>query len=114
VIAIPRANKGEDLFRFSAKACGLPPFEEQFAFAPGRKFRADFAWPSFKLLFEAHGAVFTQGRHTRGAGFTADCERRSIAAILGYSMIEATTDQIKSGEAIGWVEIALLNRGWKR
>lgn len=100
---LPRPNAAEDLFAFQCRARKMPEPVRQFAFAAelGRKWRADFAWPDYKLLLEVQGAVFTGGRHTRGAGYSAECERRAAAVGLGYAIIEATTAQVRSGKAAG-------------
>ena len=64
-------------------AVGLPcPFEEH-RFCE-RKFRFDLAWPDRKLACEIDGAVWTNGRHSRGAGIQRDCEKFSLAAIHGW------------------------------
>jgi len=112
---LPRPNAAEDLFAFQCRARKMPEPVRQFAFAAelGRKWRADFAWPDYKLLLEVQGAVFTGGRHTRGAGYSAECERRAAAVGLGYAIIEATTAQVRSGKAAQWAGTALKARGCK-
>ncbi len=59
----------------------------EFKFHPDRRWRADFAIPSEKLLIEIDGGVWSGGRHTRGAGFIGDCEKLNAAAVLGYRVL---------------------------
>jgi len=85
------------------KAVGLDPVRE-FRFHPTRKWRSDFAFPDKMLLVEFEGGVFSGGRHTRGAGFVADCEKYNAAALLGYVVMRFTDKHVKQGEAIVTIE----------
>jgi very-short-patch-repair endonuclease len=71
------------------------PYEKEFKFHNIRKWRADYAIPSKMLLIEIEGAVFQKGRHTRGEGYSKDCEKYNAAQILGYKVLRYTTGQIK-------------------
>ncbi len=66
----------------------------EFNFHPTRKWRADFAIPSAKLLIEVDGGAWSGGRHTRGAGFIADQEKTNAAACLGYRVLRYTPKRI--------------------
>lgn len=81
--------------------------EREHAFAKPRRWRFDFAWPAQRVALEVEGATWSGGRHTRGSGFAADCEKYARAAVLGWRVIRATGCQVKSGEAAGWVHDAL-------
>lgn len=59
----------------------------EFKFHPTRKWRADFAIPSCKILIEIDGGIWSGGRHTRGGGFIGDMEKLNAAAILGYRVL---------------------------
>lgn len=59
----------------------------EYRFHPDRKWRADFAIPSAKILIEIDGGVWSGGRHTRGAGFLGDMEKLTSAAVLGYRVL---------------------------
>lgn len=80
-------------------------FEVEFAFWPGRKWRADFRIGS--VLLEVEGGTWIAGAHNRGRGYAQDCEKYSHAAIAGYRVIRATTDQVNDGSALRWVAAAL-------
>lgn len=103
-------SRGEDLFALQAKAAKLPEFEREFRFDPTRRWRLDFAWHGPRVALEVEGGTWTNGRHTRGAGFEADCEKLSAAAIYGWCVIRATTGQVKRGEALAWVKEAIARR----
>jgi very-short-patch-repair endonuclease len=81
---------------------------KEHVFHDTRKWRFDFAWPLRKVALEVDGGVFTGGRHTRGAGFTEDCVKRNTAVIQGWRVINATGEQVKSGQALAWLEALLL------
>lgn len=76
------------------KQANLPLPVREYIFHPARKWRFDFAWPDKKLAVECEGAVWSRGRHTRGKGFIADCEKYNAAALLGWRVLRYTTNQI--------------------
>ncbi len=72
-----------------------PDAVAEFRFHDVRKWRADFAIPSKLLLIEIDGGIFSGGRHTRGAGFLADCEKLNAAAMLGYRVLRYSPTQLR-------------------
>jgi len=74
-------------FLFRIKAAGLPMPEQEYKFHPKRKYRFDFAWPHKKIAAECEGGIFSFGRHTRGSGFIADCQKYNAAALLGWTVL---------------------------
>lgn len=97
----------EAQFMFQIRACGLPIPEREVRFHKKRRWRFDFAYPDKLLAIEIHGGVFSQGRHTRGTGFTKDCEKYTEAAILGWRILHFTGAQVGTGEAVGKLEEAI-------
>ena len=83
---------------------GLPDPVREHRFTPLRRWRFDFAWPEYSVAVEVEGATWTAGRHTRGAGFEADCEKYNVAIVGGWRILRVTPNQIRSGEAIMWLE----------
>ena len=75
-----------------------PDAVAEFKFHDVRRWRADFAIPSAKILIEIDGGVFSGGRHTRGAGFIGDQTKHNAAAILGYFVLRFVPADIRSGE----------------
>ena len=88
---------------------GLPACIAEFRFAAPRKWRFDYAWLPFKVALEVEGAIWTQGRHTRGAGVLGDMEKYNHAAILGWKVIRCTPEQLKSGAIFDTLKLALDN-----
>jgi very-short-patch-repair endonuclease len=78
----------------------------EFQFHPTRKWRFDLAWPEQKIAVEVEGGAFTGGRHTRGDGFTKDCEKHNAAALMGWLLLRVTPAHIRDGQAIDWIEEA--------
>ena len=88
----------------------LPPPEREVRVSPARRWRFDFAWPQYRVALECEGGTFTAGRHTRAAGYAADCEKYTEAALLGWLVIRATKQQIDNGAALAWVKRAIAVR----
>lgn len=97
----------EDTFAMQARVAGLPAYEREFRFAPERRWRFDFAWPSANVAVEVEGGTWSGGRHTRGAGYAADCEKYNEAAVRGWTVIRATGDMVRDGRALEFAERAL-------
>ncbi len=85
-------------------ADGVAPWESEHRFHPKRRWRFDYAWPALKLAVEVHGGVFRQGRHNRGQGFTSDREKMNEATLLGWRVLEVTSEQVRSGKALEWIK----------
>ena len=83
-------------------------FERELRFHPPRRWRFDFAIPDLKIAIECEGGTWTNGRHTRGAGFERDCEKYNQAAIDGWRVLRFTGRMIRSGEALQVIERAVL------
>ncbi|WPO68761.1 hypothetical protein SDC64_07530 [Acinetobacter haemolyticus] len=96
-------SKGEALLENHLNALKIP-FTKEFRFHPERRWLADFRIDDMPILVEVEGGVFSNGRHTRGEGYTKDCEKYSAAAVNGWFVIRGTTAQIKEGLVIQWIE----------
>ena len=83
-------------------------YTREYAFALPRRYRADFAIAADPiLLVEIEGGTWVAGRHSRGKGFAADCEKQALAIIAGYRYMRCTTAQVEDGTAFGWITAAL-------
>lgn len=89
------------------RAAGLPEPVREHRFHPVRRWRFDFAWPDCWISLEIDGAVWTGGRHTRGAGYQADCEKLNEAAVLGWRVFRVTGPMVKNGYALRLLESVL-------
>lgn len=78
----------------------LPMPVTEVRFHPIRKWRFDIGFPQQKVGIEIHGAVYTAGHHTRGKGFEDDREKINEAQILGWTVLEYSTGQVKAGTPI--------------
>jgi very-short-patch-repair endonuclease len=76
-------------------------------FEPARRWRFDFAWPEQKIALETEGGTWSGGRHTRGAGYAADIEKYNRASVLGWHVIRATAEHVRSGYALQIMEQVL-------
>jgi very-short-patch-repair endonuclease len=92
---------------FQIRAAKLPAPQQEYRFHPKRKWRFDFAWPDRMLALECEGGAWIGGRHTRGGGFIADCEKYNTATLMGWRVLRVVEDQIRKGRALRWVEGAL-------
>jgi hypothetical protein len=108
-VRIPRplAASEHGLFFGLLKRDGILLPETEFVFASPRKWRFDFAWPSWDVAVEVEGAVWTRGRHTRGKGFIADMEKYNEAAVRGWKVIRVTPQQLCTLETIALIKRAL-------
>ncbi len=101
------ASNLENHFLQQALAAGLPPFQTEHAFHPGRRWRLDFAWPEFLIALEIEGGTFNTGRHTRPVGFEKDCEKYNAAAMLGWTVFRVTGAMVRDGRALKTARLAL-------
>ena len=97
----------EEALAFQIKAVGIPQPEREYRFAPPRRWRFDMAWLDKMVAVECEGGVWTRGRHTRGAGFIADCEKYNAAALQGWKVLRFTSEHIHRGDALTMIEQAL-------
>jgi len=88
----------------------LPTLQHELRFHPYRRWRFDFALSNVMLAFEIEGATWARGRHTRGGGFAADCEKYNEAAILGWQVFRFPAEWVYDGRAIQVAERAYLAR----
>jgi very-short-patch-repair endonuclease len=94
----------EDTLLLQITATGLPRPEREYRFHPTRKWRFDFAWPAQKVAAEVEGATWARGRHTRGAGYEADCQKYNTAVLGGWHVVRFTAAMVAGGEALGLLE----------
>src|SRR5690349_6492713 len=79
------------------KAEKLPAPVLEHKFHSIRRWRLDLAWPDQMVALEIHGAVYANGRHTRGKGFEGDREKMNEAQLMGWRVLEYSTGQVKKG-----------------
>ena len=110
---LPKASSMLELiFLSQCRYAKIQDPAREVKFHPDRKWRLDFAFVHPKnsgrlIAMEIEGGAYSGGRHTRGAGFTADIEKYNEAALLGWTIFRATGEHVKSGQALQWIERAL-------
>lgn len=82
-------------------------FEREYRFDKNRLWRFDFAMPDQKLAIECEGAVWSNGRHTRGSGYINDLEKYNEATLQGWRVLRYWSEMIENGAAIRQIEAAL-------
>lgn len=97
----------EDRLIAQIRSAGLPAPEREGQLVPGRRFRCDLFWPAAKVICEVEGDVWRGGRHSRGAGMTADAEKYNLLTLLGWKVLRVTNVHIKDGSALEWIASAL-------
>lgn len=93
------------LFQF--QLAGLPEPQREFLFHRKRKWRFDLAWPDLLIAVEIEGGIWTGGRHVRGEGYEADCEKYNEAQLDGWMVLRFTPGMIKRGKAAVLIEKAI-------
>ena len=94
----------EPEYRFAAHRVGLGPgLRERLAVAGLKDWRFDFAWVDEEVFVELQGGVWTQGKHSRGVGYTNDLEKQNAATLLGWRGLFFTSDMLKK-DPLGCME----------
>jgi very-short-patch-repair endonuclease len=92
-------SKLETLFWLQMQGYDLPLPEPEYRFHPSRMWRVDFAWPELRLAVEIEGAIWTGGRHTRGAGVLGDMEKYNALSVMGWRLLRFDGDAVRTGRA---------------
>lgn len=90
------------LWQLLAPTAPLP--EREVRLIDGRKFRFDFVWRAANVVVECQGAVYQQGRHSRGAGQESDYEKHNLATALGCKIIYLTSGMLKR-DPVHWIDL---------
>ncbi len=100
---IKRAGKVKikkiDLFTVACPKMGLPTPTPEYKFHATRKWRIDYYFEANgrKVGLEVEGGIWTNGRHTRGAGFAGDMEKYNAAGAMGITILRvAPCDLLKT------------------
>lgn len=105
----------EALLLFQMRCAGLPEPETQIKVVPARKFPWDMGWRQYKLLVEVQGGIWRKGggAHSHPSNILRDVEKQQLAVLHGYYVFPVTTDEVKNGQALQLITLALQSKGWK-
>ena len=78
--------KADDIIRLLLQESDLF-YRTEYRFAAGRQWRFDFCLPDYRIAIEIEGGTWTDGRHTRGKGYQADCLKYNAAALDGWTVL---------------------------
>jgi hypothetical protein len=97
VSAVAHPSPSTDKYRIRAicEDAGLPVPVLEYRFAPPRRWRFDAAWIDAKVALEVDGAIWRNGRHTRGSGWVKDTEKLNEAACRGWRLLRLQPKQVK-------------------
>jgi very-short-patch-repair endonuclease len=90
---------------------GITPPIAEYRFHAVRKWRFDFAWPANEVALEVEGGIWTNGRHTRGAGFARDLEKYNTAAAMGWRILRCQPRELLSSRIGEMLRTALADGG---
>lgn len=76
----------------------IPPHQRNYFFLPDRDLELDYAWAPIKVAVEVQGMA-----HRVKAMFKRDIEKRVLALLAGWMVLEVGGDEIRSGQAITWL-----------
>lgn len=79
----------EALFLRIWQALDGEPLEREHRFDTERRWRFDFALQARRIAIEIEGGLHN-GRHTKAAGYAADCEKYNAATMAGWRVIRLT------------------------
>ena len=75
-------------------------YEREYQFDVKRKWRFDYCIPDKRVAIEFEGGVFTNGGHTRGAGYSNNCEKYNAAAVQGWKVLRYTIKSMRNPKAV--------------
>lgn len=108
-------EKWEKMLSLQMKSLGLPAPKPHFKFHSKRKWSVDFAWPDFKIIVEIEGGIWSRWKsgqysgtgHSHPLGILRDMEKYNAAGFLGYRVFRFAGDEVKSGEAVTFIQAVL-------
>jgi len=99
---VKKSDLEENLFN-QILLYGIPVPEREYRFCE-RRWKFDFAWPNSKIAIEVEGAIFVDGRHSRGLGMIKDMDKYNRAALLNWKVFRFSGNHVKDGSAIVFID----------
>lgn len=106
VVERPQRTESKLEIRFAQQLAtyGLINYQRNFFFLADRNFELDFAFVGPKIAVEIQGMS-----HRIKGKFKADIEKRALALLAGWKVLELGGDQVRSEQGIKWL-LELLQR----
>lgn len=98
MVPVPKVSAIEQRLSQQIEAHGLPVPVRNYFHIKGRDFTLDFAWPARKLGVEVQGMA-----HRIKGKFRADMEKRALAMLDGWRVLEVGGHEVRHEIAIGWL-----------
>ena len=80
----------------------IPAHQRNYFFLETRDLELDFAWPAVKVAVEIQGMA-----HRIKGKWKRDIEKRALALLAGWRVLEVGGDQVRSGQALEWLRALL-------
>ncbi len=93
----------EALLLWQIRDAGLPEPHTQYQFHGTRKWKADVAFPQFRVICEVNGGTHQHMAHSTGTGIHRDYEKQNAAQLMGYRYFEFDRQMIEDGTAINTI-----------
>lgn len=106
-------NGAHVLFEKHLRELGVK-FRPEYRFHPTRLWRFDYLLGECEgqpiVVVEIEGGIYTQGRHSRGAGMQKDMDKYNAATMMGYRVLRFSTQDILRGRARAFLHEHLCNK----
>lgn len=77
---------------------GITGYQRNYFFLPDRDLELDYAWAPIKLAVEVQGMA-----HRIKGNFERDIEKRALAMLSGWRVLEVSGTTIRDGRALAWI-----------
>lgn len=94
-----KESKIERRFAQQLFDAGLSGYQRNYFFLAERDFELDFAWPDRRTAIEVQGMA-----HRIKGKFIRDIEKRALAILAGWRVLEVDGKSIRDGRAIEWTK----------
>ena len=95
---MPQTDHADTLALILRTAEDIPEPEREYKFCAWRKWRADFAYPDYKLLVEVDGGQWKPGGGRHGGD--ADRAKTNTAACLGYRVLHFSPAMLNDPDGV--------------
>lgn len=80
----------------------IPAAQRNYLFLPDRDLELDYAWSRQRVAVEIQGMA-----HRIKGKFKRDIEKRALAMLAGWRVLELGGDEVRSGQGLKWLRLLL-------